>query len=888
MMPTAKKEDAMKTEYEEVLLDCNTMQMLQDTFCPANHVYCVCLDKEGKPLTERYGSAEEKDYLDKRISQDKWQTLRQKLKESWIEDVIEEELGEEDLKICGVAIRDGEELVACWIVQAVVAECAAQETMFPASMKITTPERFFESLAFLENLSRQYFAIKLEESLAQEAFQQSKASEIRMKTELHRNEVMTQIVGMLESDRSFAEVAKDILELVCEYLDIECGSLYQIDHDDRKSIEMVVEWGFQDANQKKIMHHMAAEEVPWTNGNAYLISSDMILPKKFAAYFRKYHRKAGIYLPVNVNGETNMYLVFEENRKERVWTSEEIKFVNDVKRIVRSILSRRISKDSLASSYASLEMILENIGSGVCVFDFAEKKSLYTNQQFQKMFEPFLNHHTMEDMIEQYQTDERFAKPHAEVYLNQLQSWYDIRVTDINWIDKKRVSLGVVNDVTDKKAYQQKIERQANNDFLTGLYNRMRCESDLRLHIKEAKESGREGALLYLDLDDFKHINDGLGHPYGDILLKAISSSLRRIKAIEDSCYRMGGDEFIVIVRPEVYDQFEEILDEVQKIFSKPWFLQRADYYCTMSMGVVRFPTNGDSVTELIKKADMALYEAKNHGKNRISYYSDNVESMSFRRLDMEKNMRDATANSCQEFTVYYQPIIDIDNGKEQCCGAEALVRWNSEKMGMIGPGEFIPLAEYLGLINPIGDFVLRQACKKCKYWNDMGHPDYHVNVNLSVVQLLQNDIAQRIRSVLEDTGVRPDNLTLEVTESLAINDITRMKRVLGEIKELGVKVALDDFGTGYSSLNHIRELPIDIIKIDRCFVIDIGKDDFSETFISMVGTLAETIGVMVCVEGVEEKPQLDSIKNMQKVQFIQGYIYDKPLTESEFEDKYL
>lgn len=886
-MPTSNRENAVKTEYEEFLLDCNMLQILQDRFCPANHVYCVCLDKNGKPLTEAYGSAEEKDYLNNRIAQDKWQSLMKKIKESCIEDVVEEEFEEDDLKMCGVAIRVGGELLACWVVHAVVTDCDTDQTIFPEELKTTTTDRFFASLAFLESLTRQYFAIKLEESLAQEAFQQSKAAENRMETELHRNEVMTQIVGMLESERTFAEVGRDILELVCSYLDIECGSLYQVDKQGN-SIEMVVDWGFQDANQKKIMNRMTEEEVPWANGNAYLISSDMVLPKKFETYFRRYRRKAGIYLPINVNGETNMYLAFEENRKERIWTPEEIKFVNDVKRIIRSILSRRISKNSLASSYASLEAILENIGSGVCVFNLAERKSMYTNQQFQKMFEAFLDHHTMEEMIRKYQTDSRFTKPHAEVYLNQLQAWYDIRVTNINWIDGKCVSLGVVNDVTDKKAYQQKIERQANNDFLTGLYNRMRCESDLRLHIKEAKENRKEGALLYLDLDDFKHINDGLGHPYGDILLKAISSSLRRIKEIEDSCYRMGGDEFIVIIRPEVYDKLEEILDKIQNIFNKPWFLQRADYYCTMSMGVVRFPTNGDSVTELIKKADLALYEAKNQGKNRISYYSDNVESTSFRRLDMEKNMRDATANSCQEFAVYYQPIIDIDNGKEKCCGAEALVRWYSEKMGMIGPGEFIPLAEYLGLINPIGDFVLRKACEKCKYWNDMGHPDYHVNVNLSVVQLLQNDIAQRIRNVLEDTGVRPENLTLEVTESLAINDITRMKRVLGEIKELGVKVALDDFGTGYSSLNHIRELPIDVIKIDRCFVIDIGKDDFSETFVNMVGTLAETIGVMVCVEGVEEPTQLESIKNMQKVQFIQGYIYDKPLTESDFEEKYL
>ncbi len=178
--------------------------------------------------------------------------------------------------------------------------------------------------------------------------------------------------------------------------------------------------------------------------------------------------------------------------------------------------------------------------------------------------------------------------------------------------------------------------------------------------------------------------------------------------------------------------------------------------------------------------------------------------------------------NECDEFTVYFQPIINV-KGEDVCAGAEALVRWNSATMGFINPVDFIPLAEYLGLINPIGEHVLREAAKHCRYWNDMGHPDYKVNVNLSVVQLLQNDIVKKIKGIIDEVGIEPGNLCLEVTESLAINDMVRMKRILSEIKALGVKVALDDFGTGYSSLNHIREMPLDIIKIDKCFIEHLG-----------------------------------------------------------------
>lgn len=212
----------------------------------------------------------------------------------------------------------------------------------------------------------------------------------------------------------------------------------------------------------------------------------------------------------------------------------------------------------------------------------------------------------------------------------------------------------------------------------------------------------------------------------------------------------------------------QKILDDIRTLFSKPWMLKGADYYCTMSMGVVRFPTEGDTVEELIKKADIALYAAKCSGKNRVEFYDENVESTSFRRLDMEKNMRNATNNAFSEFEVVYQPIVDVTRESNPCVGAEALIRWNSGELGLIAPTDFIPLAEYLGLINPIGAYVLEEACKRCKYWNDMGHPDYKVNVNLSVVQLLQNDIVEQVRSVIKRTGIVPENLTLEVTEGLA------------------------------------------------------------------------------------------------------------------------
>lgn len=535
----------------------------------------------------------------------------------------------------------------------------------------------------------------------------------------------------------------------------------------------------------------------------------------------------------------------------------------------------------------TLKEILANVGCGICICAVEGSKILFTNQKFCSFFRENMLEKEIEQILPQNKKQGK-QDSSGELYIEEEDKWFDIHRTEIEWIDGTAAILYTIYDITDNKRYQQRIEKQVNNDFLTGLYNRMRCEQDLEKCIALTRQTGGRGALLYMDLDDFKHINDGLGHQYGDALLKAISNSLRRISGIESTCYRMGGDEFIIIVTDSKFFMLKKILEDIREIFSKPWFLKGADYYCTMSMGIVNFPADGESVQELIKKADLALFEAKKAGKNRYEFYNGaEEEGAAFKRLDLEKNMRNATMNACDEFEVYYQPIVDVKKKDSPCMGAEALIRWNCEELGFISPTEFIPLAEYLGLINPIGDHILLEACRRCRHWNESGHPEYKVNVNLSVVQLLRNDMADRVKAVLEETGINPQNLTLEVTESLAINDMARMKQILGSIKELGVRVALDDFGTGYSSLNHIREMPIDVIKIDRCFIMDLGKDEFADAFVKIVCELADTIGMNVCVEGVEDEQQYQILKEMQ-IQMIQGYYFDKPMKAEDFEKKYL
>lgn len=883
---SAKEYQQGIAKYDNGLIDSAMLQQLQDQFCRANNLYLVCLGREEGVITKAYGSREELSFLHSLVDKQAYMSLIMRAEHDWIETMLEQQVGQACIKMCSIATRLEEKVEVIWVVIGILRDAVPEGVELPEYMMTTTEKSFYASTEFLASLSAQLFEVKINQLIAQDAMKKSLESENEMKHQLHRSQAMTEVVRMLESDEGFSELTVDILRETCESLDLSGGFLIR-ENVDHKTTDMICEY-VKNKEDSLISGFQKKEKVqlPFFNGKPYMISSDSMMPEAFERFFRENDLSAAVFQPLEVSDHLLMYVGFFEKEAFRVWKSDDIKFISGVKRVIQSILLKRIAKNSLASSYASLEAILENAGCGIYVVDYHTRSILYTNQKLKDLFSRTIKAGKLEEIVFA-EEEEKKTHYYDEVYFVEEERWLDVHKTEIDWVDGRKVGLCTLYDITDKKLYQKKIENQANNDFLTGLYNRMRCEQDLGRYIAKAQAVNCEGALLYIDLDDFKHINDGLGHQYGDVLLKAISHSFQRIEGIENSCYRMGGDEFIVIISEAVYPQMERILRDIDSIFSKPWFLKGEDYYCTMSMGIACFPTDGNSVDDLIRKADMALMTAKRRGKNCVEYYNDKDQASTYRRLDMEKNMRTAAMNACKEFEVYYQPIVNAQEDGTPCCGAEALIRWNSSVLGFVSPEDFIPLAEYLGLINPIGEFVLQEAAKRCKYWNDMGHPNYKVNVNLSVVQLLQNDIIKKIKKVIDDTRINPRNLTLEVTESLAINDMEHMKRILSEIKALGVKVALDDFGTGYSSLNHIREMPIDVIKIDRCFIEHLGEDDFSDAFVKMVNELANTIGVKVCVEGVETKKQLDVACDM-KVCMIQGYYFGKPMKIEDFEKKYL
>ena len=867
-------------------LDYKELQQFQDIYSNVTKLFIFCMANDGQGInrvTDISGDPLEVDRLLGLLSSDQISSAVLRVLGSSLEEQVIEDTEYSNIKIATIGVKVSGKPAFCWFICGVLDDDTDDENAVKNFHMTLSESDFVKSVDLLRQASNRMYGGIYDDILR--GSQKTPDISIDSKEANRKYNFMNEMVQLLESDEQFDDIAYKLISGAAEYTNISHAYLLKLVNKDL--VEIVADYHKEDTfSLDREFEDIPLETLHNLGDRPTVISYKTPIDPTSRHWMDVMDIKGMVVLPVFQNHVPIMYAFFGDIADDKKWDLEDTKFYSDVVRVLQSILTKRLQKNSIASSYKSLEAVLDNVGSAIYVRDTESGKILVANKICKSTFSKEMENGKLEELFEKGARS-NIATSYMEVEYPERRRWYDLNTTYIQWVDGRRVSLNSLFDITDKKMYQQRIEQQANNDFLTGLYNRMCCERDLTRYIDEAKTSGRTGAIIYLDLDDFKHINDGLGHQYGDVLLKAISNSMRRIEGIENTCYRMGGDEFVIIVPCDSYPRFEEIQEEIRVVFNKPWFLKGADYYCTSSIGIVTFPEDGDTVQDLIKKADIAMYQAKKSGKNKVSVYTKEADAESSKRLDMEKSMRYATADGYGEFEVYFQPIVDVKKSGNPCVGAEALLRWNSQDLGFVSPGEFIPLAEYLGLINPIGNHVLEQACLALKHWNENGHPYYKVNVNLSVVQLLQNDIAETIEEIITRTGINPRNLTLEVTESLAINDMIRMKKILDSIKALGVKIALDDFGTGYSSLNHIREIPIDVIKVDQTFVRNLETDDYAKAFIAMIGELAQALDVKICVEGIETVEQYNVLESMN-VHMIQGYYFGRPMPRKDFEEKYV
>jgi diguanylate cyclase (GGDEF)-like protein len=437
-----------------------------------------------------------------------------------------------------------------------------------------------------------------------------------------------------------------------------------------------------------------------------------------------------------------------------------------------------------------------------------------------------------------------------------------------------------------KSQAEARIRQLAYYDTLTGLPNRELFRVRLAQSIELARRHDRQIAVLFLDLDNFKRINDTLGHSVGDQLLRKtaerLTKCLRMGDAVtrsalgqhKDNLARMGGDEFMILLS-EIgrSEDAAGVAARILESLSEPLHLADHEVIVTTSIGISVFPQDGQDAETLLKRADMAMYFAKRTGRNSFQYFSESMNEAAIKRLTMESLLRRAIERD--ELTVWYQPQFNLQTW--ELCGVEALLRWKSPEIGMISPGDFIPVAEESGLIIPIGEWVLRTACSQAKAWRDEGFPLPRVAVNISVLQFVQKGFPEMVGSVLKETMLEPELLELEITESLLMKDSENAVQTLRALKGLGIKLAIDDFGTGYSSLSRLKHFPIDRLKIDRSFITAINADENDKAIATAIIAMADSMKLNVTAEGVETNGQVDFLKS-RNCEEIQGYYACRPL----------
>lgn len=427
---------------------------------------------------------------------------------------------------------------------------------------------------------------------------------------------------------------------------------------------------------------------------------------------------------------------------------------------------------------------------------------------------------------------------------------------------------------------KEKINFMAYHDDLTELPNRRYFTTGVTKAIYHAqKNHNQHFALMFIDLDRFKVINDSLGHNIGDLLLKEVSTRLRNCIRSNDIVSRQGGDEFILLLEGLSKYSAEEIAYQILDELSRPFVIKEKEVFITPSIGISMYPDNGLTEPELIRKADIAMYQAKKNGRNTFRFYEESMESENANRLKIENELRKALDN--KELHVVYQPIVDLTS--TQVNSFEALLRWEHSTLGNVPPSQFIPIAEETGLIVSFGEWVLENACMQLKKWDESGFRSTTVSVNISIQQFYQPTFTEMFHNILKKTGISPDRLVIEVTESTTM-DIDTASSILYELRKLGIKVSVDDFGTGYSSLSYLKTLPIDYLKIDRSFIKDIGTCQDDENIAKTIILMAHSMGMKVIAEGIETIEHLNFLQNHQCDKG-QGYYFCRPLKANEISD---
>lgn len=573
---------------------------------------------------------------------------------------------------------------------------------------------------------------------------------------------------------------------------------------------------------------------------------------------------------LNQSGKPEQYISIRTDITDRIEAENKLKIIlqNDFKKVVQNLENWVFKVVKTKGRYRIA------LSEGKLAEYFNLETAKIENTLFSELFDEKQKSDLYEDITRAF-TNEVITREFffRNKYLNMTLSPVE---TDGEIIEV----VGSMIDMTERKKAEDMIYYMAHYDTLTGLINRPHFVSLLEEEISCSEKHNKPLSLLFIDLDRFKSINDSLGHLTGDKVLRQISSFFKDILRPQDIISRQGGDEFLALLPNTSRNEAEHVTRKIIKRLSQPLHMDHLDLYITASIGISTYPSDGHTVDDLIKSADTAMYLAKKSGKNTYAFYTKDLEASMLNRLHLENDLRKAIEN--EQLELYYQPKINILSGKIK--GVEALIRWNHPSLGIVPPDQFISIAEETGEIVKIGQWVIEEACKQIKCWQDKGHDGISVAVNISFRQFLQNDLHDVIAQALESSQLDPKYLEIEITESMTA-DANHTIESLNKIKALGVKVSIDDFGTGYSSLSYLSKFPVDRLKIDKSFVMNLTDDN--KAIIKSIIDVAHNLGIKVIAEGVETEDHLQFLAS-QNCSEAQGFYFSKPLPINQIEEQFV
>jgi len=449
------------------------------------------------------------------------------------------------------------------------------------------------------------------------------------------------------------------------------------------------------------------------------------------------------------------------------------------------------------------------------------------------------------------------------------------------FLDLWSLRFGLEQEIEQRRAAESRVEHLATHDPLTNLPNRRGLFEELNELIYRSRRYKYSSAVIYVDLDGFKHVNDHFGHEAGDRLLTQVAANFKKIVRQTDSVARIGGDEFIVLITD--IDRETTLITKIESLLreaARPLDFKVHKVAVSASIGIALYPEHGDSAETLLHNADQAMYQAKNHGKNTFRFFTEDINAKAHRQRELQDNLRRALPND--EFTVFFQPIVDSRTG--QVVSVEALLRWYSAKLGQVYPDEFIPAAESAGLIPELGCWVLKKAVETGAEWNRQFGIGLRIAVNASTIQFRNNLLFEAIKTQIEHHNWDPDLLEVEITEGLLLDDSPEVNTYISEISNCGVRLSVDDFGTGFSALSYLKNYPVNTVKIDRSFIMDLPGDKENEVLVQAIIAMAHGLRLEVIAEGVETAEQWEYLRNLD-CDFVQGYYFGKPMPKAEFEE---